>query len=374
MVELHSYRHPSASRKNLPTDQTERFMEPEDYEEQGFRPEPMDNSAHPILQWDRKPLEEFQQGPLYIQEKIHPAVLIHSALKDQGKQMDLFSQFNGLPEEANYDWYQFDGHWQNRLIHGDAKRVMASLAQREGLAGQVQTIYMDPPYNIKFNANFQLRTDETEVSDNGETLRHDAMAVKAFRDAYEGNIHTFLDNLYHQLILARELLADTGSCFLQMGYENVHELACLMNEVFGKENHVATIPYATATNQSGNTIPQIGNWIIWFAKDKAISKYRRLYERTTRRESIAQMAYTTMYELPDGTTKPLTTELRENPDKIPTEARIFERRPLTSSGAGRSEPFHWNGETHYCPPGEHWRTSIEGLQNLVFSQSSSVRI
>ena len=300
MVELHSYRHPSASRKNLPTDQTERFMEPEDYEEQGFRPEPMDNSAHPTLQWDRKPLEEFQQGPLYIQEKIHPAVLIHSALKEQGKQMDLFSQFNGLPEEANYDWYQFDGDWQNRLIHGDAKRVMASLAQREGLAGQVQTIYMDPPYNIKFNANFQLRTDETEVSDSGDTMPHDAMAVKAFRDAYEGNIHTFLDNLYHQLILVRELLTDTGSCFLQIGYENVHELACLMNEVFGKENHIATIPYSTGTNPRSSFVSQIGNWLLWFAKERTQAKYNQLFEPLAREQKLEHMASYAMCELPDG--------------------------------------------------------------------------
>ena len=176
-------------------------------------------------------------------------MLIQSALKDGGKQLklDLFSQFNGMPEEANYDWYQFDGYWQNRMIHGDGKRVMASLAEREGLAGKVQTVYMDPPYNIKFNANFQLKTDEIEVGESGDELPHDPMAVKAFRDTYSGNIHTFLDNLHEQMTLARELLTESGSCFVQIGYENVHEVACLMNEVFGKENHVATIPYITAT-------------------------------------------------------------------------------------------------------------------------------
>ena len=152
---------------------------------------------------------------------------------------------------------------------------MASLAQREGLAGKVQTVYMDPPYNIKFSANFQLKTDEIEVSESGKALPHDPMAVKAFRDAYAGNIHTFLDNLQEQLVLARELLAETGSCFVQIGYENVHEVACLMNEVFGKENHVATIPYVTGMNP--NTVglmPQIGNWILWFAKEKQQAKYR----------------------------------------------------------------------------------------------------
>ena len=365
MVELYSYAHPSASRKNLPTDQTERFMEPEDYEDQSFQPEPMDNSAHPTLQWNRKPLEEIQHGPLYIQEKIHPAVLIHSALKEHDKQMDLFSQFNGLPEEANYDWYQFDGDWQNQLIHGDAKRVMASLAQREGHAGQVQTIYMDPPYNIKFNANFQLRTDETEVSDTGDTMPHDAMAVKAFRDAYEGNIHTFLDNLYHQLILARELLADTGSCFMQIGYENVHELACLMNEVFGKENHIATIPYFTGTNQSVNFLPQIGNWILWFAKDRTQAKYHQLYEQLSREEKLEPMGFDAMCELEDGTYRNLTTDERSDLTLLPVKARIFRRMRLTSTGTGRSDPFTWQGSTYLCPPGEHWRVSHSGLQKLA---------
>ena len=370
MVELYSYSHPSASRKNLPTDQTERFMQPEDYEDQSFQPEPMDNSAHPTLRWNRKPLEEFQHGPLYIQEKIHPAVLIQSALKEQGKQMDLFSQFNGLPEEANYDWYQFDGDWQNQLIHGDAKRVMASLAQREGHAGQVQTIYMDPPYNIKFNANFQLRTDETEVSDTGDTMPHDAMAVKAFRDAYEGNIHTFLDNLYHQLILARELLADTGSCFMQIGYENVHELACLMNEVFGKENHIATIPYFTGTNQSVNFLPQIGNWILWFAKDRTQAKYHQLYQALSREEKLEYMSSYAMCELPDGTCRNLTNEEKKDLEVLPEGTKLFRTMRLSSAGTsttGGSDPFIWQGKEYLCPPGRHWTVSHEGLVNLADS-------
>ena len=332
-------------------------------------PDRIDNTNHPVLQWNRTERQEFEHGPLYTHEKILPAILIQSAMKDDDQlKMDLFSQFNGLPENADYEWYEHEGYWQNQLIHGDGKRVMASLAEREGLAGKVQMIYMDPPYNIKFNANFQLKTDEIEVGESGDALPHDPMVVKAFRDAYAGNIHTFLDNLHEQITLARELLTESGSCFVQIGYENVHEVACLMNEVFGKENHVATIPYFTATNQSGRMIPQIGNWIIWFAKEKEQAKYRQIYEKTTRKEAILHMAYTAMYELPDGTSKPITAEQRENPEKIPQEARIFERRPLTSSGTstiGRSEQFHWNGETHQCPPGEHWRISIEGMQNLA---------
>ena len=367
---IHTYQHPQATRKNLPTDQTERFMEENDYEEQSFAPDRIDNTNHPVLQWNRTEREEFEHGPLYIHEKILPAVLIQSALKDEGKQLklDLFSQFNGMPDEANYDWYQFDGYWQNRMIHGDGKRVMASLAEREGLAGKVQTIYMDPPYNIKFNANFQLKTDEIEVGESGDSLPHDPMAVKAFRDAYSGNIHTFLDNLMEQITLARELLTESGSCFVQIGYENIHEVACLMNEVFGKENHVATIPYITATSQSRRLIPQIGNWILWFAKDKPETKYHQLYEKLDRKEVISLMASYAMSEMTDETTRFLTREERENPELLPDGARIFQRARLTSKGTsstGRSEQFKWNGQEYSCPAGEQWRVSQEGLEKLA---------
>ena len=369
MVEIHAYRHPKATRKNLPTDQTERFMEEDDYEEQSFAPDRIDNTNHPVLQWNRTERQEFEHGPLYIHEKILPAVLIQSALKDGGKQLklDLFSQFNGMPDEANYDWYQFDGYWQNRMIHGDGKRVMASLVQREGLAGRVQTVYMDPPYNIKFNANFQLKTDEIEVGESGDELPHDPMAVKAFRDAYSGNIHTFLDNLHQQMTLARELLAESGSCFVQIGYENVHEVACLMNEVFGKENHIATIPYFTGTNQSTNFLPQIGNWILWFTKSKADAKYNQLYEPLSREEKLEHMSSYAMCELTNGTSRNLTKEEKKDLGLLPQGTRLFRRMTTVSPGSrtnGQSDPFIWESESYPCRPGRHWSITHEGLRRL----------
>ena len=369
MVELHAYRHPNATRKNLPTDQTERFMEPEDYEEQSLTPDRIDNTNHPVLQWNRTEREEFEHGPLYTHEKILPAILIQSAMKDDDQlKMDLFSQFNGLPENADYEWYEHEGYWQNQIIHGDGKRVMASLAEREGLAGRVQMVYMDPPYNIKFNANFQLKTDEIEVSEGGDALPHDPMAVKAFRDAYAGNIHTFLDNLHEQLMLARELLTESGSCFVQIGYENVHEVACLMNEVFGKENHVATIPYFTGMNNATKVIPQIGNWLLWFTKNKGEIKHNRIYERTDRKGKIEAMGFDSICEMPDGTTRNLTAEEKLNPRLIPNNAKVLRRSKLTSSGTSKkagSEPFKWNGKMYNCPTGQHWRVSAEGLEKLA---------
>ena len=228
-------------------------------------------------------------------------------------------------------------------------------------------VYMDPPYNIKFNANFQLKTDEIEVSESGDALPHDPMAVKAFRDAYAGNIHTFLDNLHEQLMLARELLTESGSCFVQIGYENVHEVACLMNEVFGKENHVATIPYVTRTNTSTRMIPEIGNWILWFAKDKNQAKYEQLYEPLSREEKLDHMSSYAMCELAEGTCRNLTKEERENLSLLPTKSKLFRRTSLTSDGTstkGGSDPFNWNGKIFPCPSGQHWRVSLKGLQKL----------
>ena len=381
MVNLPSNRYPNAQRRNLPTDRTERFMDDEHTADHAFKPDPVP-SSYPTLQWDRGGPQEFWHGPLYIHEKIHPAVLIQSALKDSpGRQTDLFAQFNGLPDNAIYEQYNHQGYWQNRMIHGDARRVMASLADREGLSGQVQMVYIDPPYNIKFSANFQLRTDETETSENGDAIPHDPLATKAFRDQYQGKINTYLDNLYQQLTLTRELLTESGSCFIQIGPENLHQVACLMAEVFGYENHVATIPYVTSTNQSTRMLPEIGNWILWYAKNKPKAKYNQLYQPLNRREKVEHMSFHAMCELPDGTQRNLSSQERLNPDLLPSEARLFRTMPLDSthpSETDRSEPFEWNGQVYHCHPGSHWRVSHEGLRSiasqnrLVISSNNSI--
>ena len=369
MVSLTSNRYPSSRRTNLPTDRTERFMEDEDVADAELAPEE-DSGSYPTIQWNRSrdPDEEFQHGPLYIHEKINPEALVQSVLKQgPGRQADMFAQFNGLPEQAHYEWYQHEGYWQNRMIHGDARRVMASLANREGLSRQVQMIYIDPPYNIKFSANFQLRTDQTTTKESGDEMPHDPASLKAFRDQYRGSIDTYLDNLHEQLILARSLLTTEGSCFVQIGPDNIHEIAMLMSEVFGKENHVATIPYSTGTNQSTRMLPEIGNWLVWFAKDKAKAKYNQLYEPLTRKEKIAHMSSYAMCEMADGSIRNLTADERDNPENLPSDARAFRRMRLDSAGAsdtGRSEPFEWNGQIYQCPEGRHWSVSHEGLANL----------
>ena len=168
--------------------------------------------------------------------------------------------------------------------------------------------------------------------------------------------------------LARELLADTGSCFLQIGYENVHELACLMNEVFGKENHLSTIPYFTGTNQSVNFLPQIGNWILWFAKDRTQAKYHQLYQQLSREEKLIHMSSYAMCELPDGTCRNLTNEEKRDLGVLPEGTKAVhnnEDHIQWNQHNGKIKPVYMAGNTYLCPPGQHWRVSHEGLQKLA---------
>ena len=360
---------------------------------------------HPRLQWNRAERTDYSKtyGPLYIHDKVSPAEFVNSLLK-QKVQTDLFATFNGLPEDANYNPYEYSGHWTNRLIRATAQRAMASLLYKDAMRGKVNLIYMDPPYNISFRSNFQANAQNPESAEDWDSLPSDPLAIKAYRDTYRNNVHSYLDGLHEQFALGRELLADDGSFIVQIGPDNVHEVVLLMSEVFGRENHVATIPYRTATNQGGNLIPEIGNWLVWFAKNIKATKYHQLYEPVTRREIASPPAYDVMCELPDGRSRNLTSEERDDPDSIPSDVRLFQRGMLISERIrpNRSESFFfhplgepchkeaWKGHecspdcdragnecpvgkkcgpdckaTEYpCPADSHWRVSLRGLQAL----------
>ena len=252
-----SYAYTSASRKNLPTEQTEPLMGPDDKRPLPFTPEIREFDEQPRLAWARSPrLDEdgnfkpYEAHPLYAREKIEPYRFIRQ-LQAAGddRQGSMFEAFNGLPEGSALGWYQYDGHWQNRLIHGESARVMASLAGRENLAGQVQMIYFDPPYGMSYKSNFQVAVDDLGTSENRQGLPPDPQTIAAFRDTYEHGIHSYLDGIHERLVLCRELLAETGSIFVQIGDENVLRMGLLLDEVFGAENRVALIPYATRGNR-----------------------------------------------------------------------------------------------------------------------------
>ena len=195
-----------------------------------------------------------QAPPLYIQEKIHPKAIIddlrRAADRAEDEAPDLFSDFNGINADARTEFYQHDQHWSNRMILGDSLQVMASLAQREGMKGQVQCIYFDPPYGIKFNSNWQVSTQSRDVKDGKQTdISREPEQVKAFRDTWKDGIHSYLTYLRDRLTVARELLAESGSIFVQIGDENVHHVRAVMDEVLGSRNIVSEIIYQKTGDQ-----------------------------------------------------------------------------------------------------------------------------
>jgi adenine-specific DNA-methyltransferase len=223
--------------------------------------------------------------PLYIQEKIHPKVLIDDLMRrtregrrDDNDTLDLFADFNGIDPEARTEFYQHDQHWSNRMILGDSLQVMASLAEREGLRGQVQCIYFDPPYGIKFNSNWQVSTRSRDVKDGQmDQITREPEQVKAFRDTWKDGIHSYLAYLRDRLTAARDLLTESGSIFVQIGDENVHRVRALMDEVFGDENFVAQIGFTKTSGSTADTISSVYDHICWYANNIDFLKTRKLY-------------------------------------------------------------------------------------------------
>ena len=331
-------------------------------------------SSYPRLAWKRGRDDDdlsVMHGPLYVHEKVNAVEFLKSMLKDEsGVQTDMFSTFDGTPKGAAFEPYQHAGNWTNRLIRATSQRMMASLLEREGMRGRVDMIYMDPPYNIDFRSNWQGLIDDLNVEEKMESVPYDLEQVKAFRDSYKNGVHSYLDQLRLQIVLARALLSNTGSMFLQIGASNLHVAAMLMSEVFGHENHVATIPYVTGMNYSTTLLPEIGNWLVWFAKDKPQVKYHQLYQEfPSRKERASRMAWGTCVEMPDGTVRSITKQERDNPDELlPEGARLFERSKLDSAGhstTGRSEPWVFDSNAYPCPTGRHWSVSHEGLHAIA---------
>jgi len=256
---VETFTHDDATRRNIPTAELQSVMDKAQQGPKTLR-YPRNTDLDPQLVWRGKDEQDWsdlvvQAPPLYIQEKVHPRVLIEDLLKQTALRAklkpnsmpDLFSDFNGLPDgEAKTEFYQHDQHWTNRMVLGDSLQVMASLAEREGLRGQVQCIYFDPPYGIKFNSNFQWSTTSRDVKDgNKEHITREPEQVKAFRDTWRDGIHSYLTYLRDRLTVARDLLTESGSIFVQIGDENVHRVRTVMDEVFGDENFNAQITMKT---------------------------------------------------------------------------------------------------------------------------------
>ncbi len=226
-----------------------------------------------------------QAPPLYIQEKIHPKAIIDDLMrqtsvrtKQDADMFDLFHDFNGIDPEAKTEFYEHDQNWSNRMILGDSLQVMASLAERESLRGQVQCIYFDPPYGIKFNSNWQVSTRSRDVKDGKlEEITREPEQVKAFRDTWKDGIHSYLTYLRDRLTAMRDLLTESGSIFVQIGDENVHRVRALMDEVFGEENFIGQITVRKTTSEGSSFIGSTCDFVLWFGRDTTKTKFRTIY-------------------------------------------------------------------------------------------------
>jgi len=283
--------HSKASRKNIPTAEYQSVMRTEEQSPIRVAYERRNRDLDPQLVWRGKDEQDWSDlvvpaPPLFIQEKVHPKVLIddlrrrsEANAKAAEAQIDLFANFNGLPSEAaKTEFYQHDQNWSNRMILGDSLQVMASLAEREGLRGKVQCIYLDPPYGIKFNSNFQWSTTTRDVKDgNVDHITREPEQVKAFRDTWRDGIHSYLTYLRDRLTVARDLLTDSGSIFVQIGDENVHRVRAVMDEVFGDQNCVSQIAFVKTGGFGTKYITGVSDYLLMYARDIGALKYRQLY-------------------------------------------------------------------------------------------------
>lgn len=309
---------------------------------------------------------------IYQQEKIFPRTLIedlrrraakrkieeyqHDASESGEGWIDTLPGWDKMKEEEEAreaSFYHYNQGWKNRMILGDSLPVMASLAENEQLRGKVQMIYFDPPYGIKFNSNWQPSTKSTNVKDGAASdITREPEMVKAFRDTWHDGIHSYLGYLRDRLVVARDLLAESGSCFVQIGDANVHKVRAIMEEVFGEENFVCLIPYVTTTGFTSTLLPSVFNYVLWAAKNKANCKYRSLFVPKNQNEQV-------------GEYKPAHTMSVLNGYPI-DQSRLVQAGDLTSQGAsaGVNQAYRGHGKAWLPPASAHWKTSVEGLTRL----------
>ena len=376
--------HDAASRKNIPTAEYESVMATADRDPIKVAYERRNPDLDPQLVWRGKDMNDWsdlvvQAPPLYIQEKVHPKVLIDDlrrrtqARRDREDatgetQPDLFADFNGLPDDgAKTEFYQHEANWSNRMILGDSLQVMASLAEREGLRGKVQCIYLDPPYGIKFNSNFQWSTTSRDVKDGkAEHISREPEQVKAFRDTWRDGVHSYLTYLRDRLTVARDLLAESGSIFVQIGDENVHRVRALMDEVFGPDNAISQIPFRTTTGRVSGTLAGAANYILWYARQKTLLKYRAMFGDKADAASTA-VVYTRVRHPGTGLSRSLTESESLDRGRIPDDLRLFRPDNLTSTrpaGEGDVRELVFRGNKYHPGKGT-FKTNQLGLTRLA---------
>jgi adenine-specific DNA-methyltransferase len=357
--------HDDVFRTNIPTAELQEVMREEDRSPVQVAYERRNRDLDPQLVWRGKDEQDWSDlvvhaPPLYIQEKVHPKVLVDDLLRQSkdrrqeavGAQPDLFAHFERIDDKAKAtEFYRHQENWTNRMILGDSLQVMASLAEREGLRGQVQCIYIDPPYGIKFNSNFQWSTTSRDVKDgNRDHITREPEQVRAFRDTWRDGIHSYLTYLRDRLTVARDLLADSGSIFVQIGDENVHRVRALMDEVFGEANHVSAIAFKKTSGTGARYLENIYDYALWYAKKLDQLKYRQ--PLTEKSDALYAAQYS-----------------RHDPFRMVAKLGDPRFMPGDMSSQGASEsgtyPFSFQGSEYRLPPNTHWKASRAGMPRLA---------
>ena len=369
---VESIRHKD-KRANIPTEELRDFVADEELAPKTML-YPRDPSLDPQLVWKGKDEQDREDlavpvVPVYIQEKIHPQAIIDALPRTEqpgGDQASLFADFNGGPADfaQKIDFYHHKQNWSNRLILGDSLFVMTSLAEKEGLKGKVQTIYLDPPYGIKFGSNWQVSTRKRDVKDGkAEDATRQPEQVRAFRDTWKLGIHSYLAYLRDRLVVARDLLTETGSIFVQIGDKNVHLVRNILDEVFGSDNFVALINYRSMMPLASGQIESVYDYVVWYAKQKKGLKYRNLWTPKT----VGGSSEFVFADAPGGGYRRLSRDEIADVQQTLTKEKVFKRSNLSSSGYTASCTFdlQFNGETFKPVQGKSWRTTADGVNRLI---------
>ncbi len=370
-ISIESVKHKDR-RANIPTEELRDFVA-----EDEKRPKailyPRDTSLDPQLVWKGKDEQDSKDlsvpvVPIYIQEKIAPQAIIENLLMQQKKQSlepqtNLFSDFNGIEFERLIEFYQHEQKWSNRMILGDSLLVMTSLAEKEGLKGKVQMIYIDPPYGIKFGSNWQVSTRKRDVKDGkAEDATRQPEQVRAFRDTWKLGIHSYLAYLRDRLTAARELLTESGSVFVQIGDENVHLVRCVMDEVFGSENFISVIVFQKTGGQSSKLLASSSDFILWYAKKREVIKYRQLFQIKTAGEGVGEQYR--FVELANGEKRRMTAEELEDVSLLPSGSRVFRPTSIEADTPSDSTTFEFeSGDMIF--EARSWKTNSDGMRKLT---------
>ncbi len=370
---IESYAHRDKERLNNPP---VGLVTPETDRDAGRKTYAYDPHLDPQLQWAGKAEHTSFEVPtvsLHVHERIDPRTIVEATRKRNGNGGAIQGSLFELPEEnppvrSAIEFYQHRHNWTNRLVAGDSLLVMNSLLEKEGMAGKVQMVYIDPPYGIRYGSNFQPFVNRRDVRDGrDEDLTQEPETIKAFRDTWELGIHSYLSYLRDRLLLARELLTESGSCFVQIGDENLHHVRELMDEVFGSENIIGVISFTKASAQSSMFLSSASDYLIWHAHDKSIMKYRNLFLDKIPGQSGATN-YTNIESKDGSKWRRMSREERENLELVPEGWRIFSlgdpygTRPPNPSDLG---PYTFNGQTYNADRRRCWKTDKDGLDRLA---------